>query len=112
MGKLLTSLKEKALEVSASAYINHKIRNFGSVSLLEIDSQRTRLLIEVNLVGEAAPVKVEVGSYELIRESENTFVVLRQFQSSKKWLATALNEYLAGQKLKVPNALGSALSAM
>jgi hypothetical protein len=110
MSKLLNSLKKKALELSATAYVNHKIRNFGSVKRLEIDSESSRLLIEVNLAGEAAPVTVQVGAYELVRDNENSFITLRQIQCSKEWLAIALNEFLAEQKLKIPNALGTALS--
>ena len=110
MGNLFTSIKEKALEVSATAYINRKIRNFGKVKRLEINSERARLHIEAELAGETAPVVIDVGSYELLRENDLTFITLREITCSKEWLGAVLTEYVGGTKLQIPNVLGATLS--
>jgi hypothetical protein len=100
--KAFTAVKESAVEAGAKSYLNGKIQKFGTITNLQIDPGQRRFLIEAELKGETSPVQVSVGSYEVSESGGHSFVIARDFDSSREWLATALNEYVAGRPLRIP----------
>jgi hypothetical protein len=103
--KAFTAVKEGAVEAGAKSYLNEKIQSFGTITSLQIDSTRKIISIEAELKGEPAPIQVKVGKYELSGSGDQCFVVARDFESSRPWLALALNQYLASRPFRIPASL-------
>jgi hypothetical protein len=105
----LAAVKDGALEAAAKVYANDKIKNFGCVTNLRIDTGQKKIFIEAALQGEASLISVTIGNYDLTQSAEGSYIALGEISSSREWVGTALNEYLAGKKLRIPPALKAAL---
>ncbi len=109
IGNVLGAAKDRAAEAAIKSYLRAKISKFGEVTRLELDSKNKRIGVELNLDGEVSPIQLNVNEYELFRKNGEHYVVLRSVDCSRKWLATALQEYVIGRQFKVPPAAGSVL---
>ncbi len=105
LGKAFGAAKDKAFEASGKAFLNRKIESFGTVTRLQIDSARKTVLLEVELKGEISPITIQVHEYELRQRNGESFVLLKRVDASREWMGIALNQYLVGQEIKIPNGL-------
>jgi hypothetical protein len=106
-----TTLKEKALEAAARAFLNDKMGTFGTVRALSIDSRSKTIRVEVDLKGEPTPISVVVEAYELSQQGEDHFIAIQRASASREWITGAINQYLIGRRFKVPKAVRIGLSA-
>lgn len=106
---IVSALKEGAVDAAARNYLNKQIQSFGEVTSLQIDSRAKTIALEASLKGESSPVSVRVTQYEVLSTSEAVYLVLKQFEASRPWIGTVLNQYVAGQKLPIPTALRNLL---
>ena len=106
---LFSALKDKAFQVSGKAYLNQKISSFGTVTHLSIDTKSKSLQIEVQLKGEVAPIRLNVGRYALTRENQRALVSVEQVSASREWITLALTQYLVGRPFEIPEAIWTAL---
>ena len=102
IAKGVTALKERALEAILKGLINRKIKPFGSVTRLQIDSRQKTASAQLALKGEPQPTEIRIGSYALVEEDGVTYISVHNLEASKEWLSVVLNEYVAGRKFKVP----------
>ena len=105
LANALGAVKDRATEASAKALINQKFEDIGSVTELQIDSKQGTISAQLALKGEAAPISINIGAYELIQENGVTCISFHGFAASREWISALLNRYLAGHKLQVPDAL-------
>jgi hypothetical protein len=101
----LTIVKERVVEATAKRLINQKIIVFGSVTSLQIDSKQRTISAELTLKGEAEPIAIKIGVYELIEENGVSYISFQNLHASKEWIGHVLNEYVAGRRFKVPDAV-------
>ncbi len=106
---LFSALKEKAFQVSAKAFLNDKIASFGTITDLNLDTRAKSVRLEVQLKGEATPIGVQIGRYELSRDNQRPMVSVSQVSASREWITTALNQYVVGRRFEIPGAVWSAL---
>jgi hypothetical protein len=104
-----TSLKERALEASARAFINRQIEKLGVLTKLEIDCRNRAIRGELDLRGEQSPIVISVGSYDLSETDGASYIVLHDVNASREWITALLCQYLVGQKLKIPQVVRIAL---
>ena len=62
---MFRGLKDKALSKSLEVAINLKIKEYGEMLKLNLDSQNKTIEFEVMLKGEKEPLKVFVNNYEI-----------------------------------------------
>jgi len=101
----LTALKERALEATIKRLLNQKFEAFGSVTSLRIDSTQRTISGQLSLKGETQPIEIKIGSYEVIQENGVSYVSFQNLHASKEWIGSVLNEYVAGRRFKMPNAV-------
>ena len=53
------------LQAAAKAFINREIEGFGVVTELAIDTSKKTMRVELDLIGEASRILINVASYEL-----------------------------------------------
>jgi len=106
---VFTSLKERALEAAARAFINRQIQKIGVLTRLDIDCRTRAISGELDLRGEPSPIRITVGAYDLSESGGTSYVALREVSASREWITALLNQYLVGQKLQIPKVLRIAL---
>ncbi len=109
IGNALAAIKDAAVENAARSFLDRYLENFGSVTRFEIDSRQKKVVAEVSLKGEAAPVALSAGRYELTETDGQSWITLYEFSASREWVAAALKRYVEGRKIKIPSALKLAL---
>ena len=92
-------MKNIALSKTAKVAINSKIKPYGEVLNIEIDTDKNSLKLDVLLKGEKESLKVSIGSYTL----EQNSIVISDIQTSREWLNTLSKEYLENKSFDVPS---------
>jgi hypothetical protein len=102
LGKAWGAVKDGAFEAAAKLYLNQKIASFGKVTQLSIDRDSKRIFVQAELNGEASPISVEVGRYDLVERDGASYVTVRQVSASREWIGSALQQYVVGREFKLP----------
>jgi hypothetical protein len=110
---IFANAKDRLMEQGALSYLNAKVLgSFGRATGLRIDSNAKSINIELELKGEAVPVKIEIMDYEILNEAGHYFLLVRRVQTSREWLTVLANTRLCGRRFEVPDQAGPWLARM
>lgn len=113
LGDLLKNVssgaRNMAFEAGAAAWIKRRTRAVREVRHVRVDPQNRTASIELELVGETAPVHVQVGRYELLQRDGEPHIRLFNITSSREWLTILAEELVAGRDIPIPSAVTSML---
>ena len=97
------ALKDRLFETVALPLLNRSLlAPYGKARELRLNSREHTAEIVLELNGEPEPLHVRVGSYELSRIGEETFVTLRDVETSRAWMTELALRNLVGRALKIP----------
>ena len=91
-------MKNIALSKTAKIAINSKIKLYGEVLDIEIDTKQNKLELEVLLKGEIESLKISIGQYTL----QDNKIIISQISTSREWLNTLSKEYLENKSFNIP----------
>ncbi len=109
LGKMAKSVKDGAIAIGLRAYVNDKFKAYGEVVDCQVDTAAGRLTVHARLKGERDTVSATLERYELEREGDQVFIVLRSFSSSREWLTLLLNQLFSGKRYGLPAKVGALL---
>src|SRR4051812_38016882 len=102
---LFSSARDRLVERVALPYLNHTLlAPYGRATRLEINSTARTLQVEVALKGETAPIQIEVFDYDLSKDGERYFAMVKRVQTSREWLTILANDQLRNGRFEVPAA--------
>lgn len=104
MSNPFTLLKERALQAAAKAFINREIEGFGVVTELAIDTSKKTMRVELDLIGEASRILINVASYELSEKNGEIHLAVQNVTASREWITAVLNKYVVSRTFPLPNA--------
>jgi hypothetical protein len=104
MSNPFTLLKERALQAAAKAFINREIEGFGVVTELAIDTSKKTMRVELDLIGEASRILINVASYELSEKNGAIHISFHNVTTSRAWITAVLNKYVVSRSFQLPNA--------
>jgi len=94
--------KDIALSKGVQMALNHKIKEFGEMIKLNLDSQNKTIELEVMLEGEKEPLHVKVNRYALNEENGSHYLVAEDIVTFRAWINTIASQYLSGQRFEIP----------
>jgi hypothetical protein len=95
--------KDRMIEAVALPMLNNVwLKRFGQATSLKLDSTKKSAEIVLELKGEHTPLTIHVQEYEVLREPNGTFVVIKSVTTSREWMTGMAREYLVGRRLAVP----------
>ena len=95
--------KDRMIESVALPMLNNAwLKPFGHATSLKIDSTNKTAEICLELKGEQTPLNIHVQDYEVVKEPQGTFVVVKAVTTSREWMTAMAREYVVGRKLAVP----------
>ena len=107
---LFSGVKDRAIELAALTYLNSKLLGpYGRATSLQIDSRARTLRLSLELKGEPSPVELEVAEYEIIREEERYFALVKQVRTSREWLTALAQAELCNRRFELGPKLGPVL---
>ena len=104
--------KDVTLAVAARFAVNARLRGIGQMTELSIDTKKRRLLVRLELVGEAEPIEIEVGRYNLKTKENITKLTIEEATASRPWIAAALQEFVVGETLSIPKKAAAILKLL
>ncbi len=108
-GRLAGRARDAAIQTAFNTWVRRKTQAIRHMTNLRIDSRERRISLELDLVGEPEPLRVEVGEYVLSDEGGRTWIEVRGVRTSKPWLDILAAEILKGRRFEVPGAVRAVL---
>lgn len=99
--KLFQKTKETLKSQMIQLIANSKLKRYGTLLNIKIDSKNQELFLEAELKGETEPIEIHVQEYELFNEQGQDYIRINRASTSKEWLNYLFEDYLAGQKYKI-----------
>lgn len=106
---MFNAAKDAIAGKSAQVFLNERIRRYGKIERLRLDSAQRQVELVCMLEGESAPIAVKVGNYTLETVGGKTFVTVSQCTCSRPWLQNLLADYVERRRFEVPSWAASAL---
>jgi hypothetical protein len=105
LGAFARGMKDGALALSLKALVNDKFGEYGEILDCNVDTKNNKLVLQAMLKGERERVTATIERYEIERDAEASYIVLKQFSSSREWLTMLLNRFLQDKRYKLPSAV-------
>jgi len=83
------------------AFINHKIKRFGKMTSLNIDSRTKRIEITAELAGETEPLTIR-ATYAIEQTEEGLVLSPSNVETSREWMTELAREFLKTQAVRIP----------
>ena len=109
---MFRGLKDKALAKSVELAINLKIKEYGEMLKLNLDSKNKTIEFEIMLKGEKEPLTVFVNNYEISEENGKYFLYAKDIKTSREWINVVAENYLKGEKIELPEKIAKTLQIL
>ena len=90
-------------------YFNHKYQSLGVMTSLQIDSTNKTASLDIDLKGETQPLHIIINRYQLTREGGQTFVEIKELDTSREWITFLARQLVKDKKFAVPEMAHSVL---
>jgi hypothetical protein len=95
--------KDLTISKALKFFINGKIKNYGKVGKIDIDSTQKTIDMELALKGETDSISVNISNYCLEKENNVGFFRFSGVEASRLWLANIIKDHICGNKVQVPD---------
>ena len=99
---MFNRIKDQATGPLAGFFFNVLLKPYGTMTNLQIDSKNKTITCELDLKGEATPLKINYLNYQLVEEGGVTFFEITKMDTSKEWITALCDEYLKYRRFKLP----------
>ena len=106
---MLREIKDKALSRCIAFAFNSRLKKFGKIIHLELESQKRSIEMEILLKGEREPLRAEITRYDILKEEGKYFLTIRKIVTSREWINLLAEEYLEGERIELPEHYGKML---
>ena len=106
---MFSAAKDLMTSKAAKAFVNERIKNYGQVRELSIDSKRRRIEVVCELKGEVSPIGVTIEKYHVEQKAGKTFIEVLDSSATRPWMQAAMRDHLHGRKFEVPGWAAAAL---
>ena len=109
MKRIANKAKDVVLRLVARWIVNRfYVKKLGEMTKLQLDSERQEIYVTLDLHGEQSPIELTIH-YRLL---SSTQIEIANVCSSRKWIATLVNEMVPAKdkQVAVPAAVTAALS--
>ncbi len=110
--KILHKSKDVALSTTLKTVINNKLKKFGTVSYLKLNTKDKKIELKLGLKGELESLQVTVHRYEIKEIEEKYYLVAYDIETSREWINLVANEYLYNEKFEIPQKYVKAMKAI
>jgi hypothetical protein len=104
--------KDAAVGFSAKVALNGKLRGIGEVTELSIDTKNKRIRLQLELVGETAPIEINITRYQLRSSEHGARLTIEEATASRPWLDTTLQQFVVGETFPVPQKVEALLKLL
>ena len=81
----------KPIEFIAKKYVKSKIKKYGEMVNLKIDSKYKNIELEVLLKGEKENIFINVEKYEIVSKDGSNVIKFKNVSASRKWIEVLIH---------------------
>jgi len=97
------NIKDSLVSAAARKFVAARIKRYGTLLDLHIQSRDRRISVEVLLDGEELPVHVIIGRYRIEDDDNGDLrMVVENAISSHSWVHNLLEDFLVGTPIPLP----------
>ena len=95
------------------AFFNHKLKEYGKMTTLHIDTQAKHISLTANLLGETEPIDASM-KYMLEESDGRTFFVPQELDCSRRWLSLLAQQMLKDNviRFEIPDGIATTVLKM
>ena len=102
MINLLHKGKDIALSSAILAILNAKLKKFGKISNLKLNTKNKKIELKIGLKGELEPLIVTVHRYEIKEVDKKHYLITHNIDTSREWINLVAQEYFSNEKFEIP----------
>lgn len=95
----MDAIRSKILTSAVSVYFS--TRGYGKVENVTVDTTKKTLRFNLFPEGEKQPLNVEIGSYTMLTEEKEEYLILQKVQTNRIWLNRIFADHMQ-EGIKVP----------
>ena len=105
MINILNIGKDKALSKAILVILNKKLKKFGTISELKLDTKNKKIALKIGLKGELEPLLVTIHRYEIKEIDKKYYLIAHDIETSREWINLVAKEYFYNEKFEIPKKL-------
>ena len=95
--------KDWLVEKTAVAMLNQSLlKPYGTLTRLKLDKAARSIDAELELKGEAQPVRIQVHEYQLREKEGALFLVIKSIDTSREWVTALARDFAVDREFKLP----------
>ena len=106
---LVSRARDVALEKALLMWLRPRLKRYGDLRSLDLDSSTQTVSASILLSGEELPLVVSEARYRLERNGEQALLVLFGLKLSKPWLQNLIEDQAPEIRLRVPDLVAALL---
>ncbi|MCP3927317.1 MAG: hypothetical protein GY714_32575 [Desulfobacterales bacterium] len=114
MGLIKAVNKGKDLTVAKALkyLVNNKIENYGKVGKFKLDSLKKTIAMDISLKGENESITIDIINYKFEKVNNEVLFLFSSVNASRKWLTNLINDFLSGNKIKIPEKIAGVVKSI
>jgi hypothetical protein len=110
--KALSRLKDRALQTGLLLFLRPKLKRYGDLRDITVDTSKKVLTLEIDLHGETVPLTVSQARYHLEKDGDRMFLIIRDVKVSKPWIQNLIEDHFDEVRLPAPDSLHGLLNRL
>ncbi len=82
--------------------LNDKLKKFGVITSISIDSKSKSIAMEGELQGDGRPISIRIKEYMIVPDGDCSLLTIGDIYCSQKWVNVIVKKFLAKGKLSIP----------
>ena len=96
---MLNKAKDKMIATVAKRLLETKLKRYGEVTSLSVESKNNRMVMEFHPTGESAPIQVTIQEYKIVETDDGVVIRLESLTSDRPWVANILEDFVEGYEV-------------
>ena len=98
--------KDWLVEKAGMAVLNQAVlKPYGAMTSLKLDTTARTIEAELELKGETERLRLHIQEYELRREGNRAFVVIKSIDTSREWVTTLARDFAVDRPFELPDSV-------
>lgn len=103
--KILQKPTDAILSVVAKRYADKQLTGIGKIASFSLNSIDKKVSVSLDLLGEKETIRLDVLKYDILKEGQKFYFVVKELSSSREWVEVAAKKYLKEKRMEIPKIL-------
>ena len=110
--ELLHNAKDAGSSMLVELALAHRLKPYGRMLNLSIDSKTQRIRLETLLKGETEPIVFNIDEYQLTTAAGADFILIKKASASREWINALLQDFAIGKTIPLPTKYGNLIKSL